>query len=90
MAVWCFNVALFMLFLGLMIRRAVFEPSSIRAMLQQPNQSLFLGTMPMSISVITAGIVLLLVPRSVGVWGFCKAARGVRGLRAGGGGERAK
>lgn len=63
LAVWALNVALFITFLCLLLSRAVCYPASARELLEQPNQSLFLGTLPMSISVITGGVVAVLVPR---------------------------
>lgn len=65
LAIWALNVALFITFLCLLLCRAVCYPASAKELLEQPNQSLFLGTLPMSISVVTGGVVALLVPRWV-------------------------
>lgn len=68
-AIWALNLALFITFLCLLLSRAVCYPASARELLEQPNQSLFLGTLPMSISVITGGVVAVLVPRWVSAAG---------------------
>lgn len=65
LAAWALNVALFSTFLGLLLSRALCYPASARELLEQPNQSLFFGALPMSISVITGGVATLLVPRWV-------------------------
>jgi tellurite resistance protein TehA-like permease len=64
-AVWSLNVALFCTFLCLLLSRALCYPGSARELLEQPNQSLFFGALPMSISVITGGVATLLVLRWV-------------------------
>uniref|UniRef100_A0A383VX02 C4-dicarboxylate transporter/malic acid transport protein n=1 Tax=Tetradesmus obliquus TaxID=3088 RepID=A0A383VX02_TETOB len=63
LAAWALNVALFGAFLCLLCCRALCYPASARELLEQPNQSLFFGALPMSISVITGGVATLLVPR---------------------------
>jgi hypothetical protein len=63
LAVWALNVALFSTFLCLLLSRALCYPASAKELLEQPNQSLFFGCLPMSISVITGGVATLLVPR---------------------------
>jgi tellurite resistance protein TehA-like permease len=65
LAVWSLNVALFSTFLCLLLSRALCYPASARELLEQPNQSLFFGALPMSISVVTGGVATLLVPRWV-------------------------
>lgn len=63
LAAWIFNVVLFTAFLCLLLARAVCYPSSARELLEQPNQSLFFGCVPITISVVTEGVIVLLVPR---------------------------
>jgi tellurite resistance protein TehA-like permease len=60
---WCLDVLLLALFIGLLAARVLCFPSSVRELMEQPNQSMFLGTLPMSISALTGGVVVLLVPR---------------------------
>lgn len=63
MAVWALNVLLFMLFSCLLLARAVFYTDTIRHLYHHPNQSLFIGAVPMAFSTITTGVVALLIPR---------------------------
>lgn len=63
LAVWCIDCLLLALFIGLLAARLLFFPRALRSLLEQPSQAMFLGTLPMSISVLTGGVVRLLVPR---------------------------
>lgn len=60
---WCLDVLLLAMFMGVLAARVLGFPGSVRELMEQPNQSMFLGTLPMSISALTGGVVVLLVPR---------------------------
>jgi len=63
MAVWALNVVLFILFSCLLLGRAVFYSRTIANLYRHPNQSLFVGAIPMAFSTITNGVVAFLIPR---------------------------
>eukprot|EP00877_Chromochloris_zofingiensis_P009043 jgi/Chrzof1/4392/Cz14g11130.t1_SLAC1 len=46
-----------------MICEYIISPQSLRALLRHPNQSLFLGAIPMSVNVITNGLCTFWLPR---------------------------
>lgn len=60
LAVWCLAVALFLAVLALMAGRLLTCPARVHELLASPNQSLFLGALPMTISAITAGLLVVL------------------------------
>lgn len=63
MAVWALNVVLFIIFSCLLLGRAVFFSGTIVNLYRHPNQSLFVGAIPMAFSTITNGVVAFLIPR---------------------------
>ena len=63
--VFCLNVALFVLFLGISVVRYTLYPEIWRVMIRHPAQSLFLGTFPMGLATIVNMVVFVCVP----AWG---------------------
>ncbi|OIW34242.1 hypothetical protein CONLIGDRAFT_566654 [Coniochaeta ligniaria NRRL 30616] len=64
-AIFCLNVAIFLLFLAISVARYTLFPGLWTAMVNHPVQSLFLGTFPMGLATIINMIVFVCVP----VWG---------------------
>jgi hypothetical protein len=63
MAVWALNVVLFIAFSCLLASRALFFPRTLASLWRHPNQSLFVGAIPMAFNTITNGVVVFLIPR---------------------------
>lgn len=62
-AIWWLNIVLFAFFSLLFLARALFFSSTMVRLFEHPNQSLFMGAIPMAFSTITNGVVLFWVPR---------------------------
>jgi tellurite resistance protein TehA-like permease len=65
MAVWALNVVLFVAFSLLKLGRALCFPRSLLTLMRHPNQSLFVGAIPMAFNTIANGVVVFLIPRYV-------------------------
>jgi tellurite resistance protein TehA-like permease len=61
--VWWLTLLLFVAFCCMLLGRAMFFSSTMQDLFQHPNQSLFLGAVPMSVSTLTNGVVLFFSPR---------------------------
>ena len=64
---FCLNIFLFLLFLGISILRYTLYPYIWAAMIRHPAQSLFLGTFPMGLATIINMVVFVCVP-AFGGW----------------------
>jgi tellurite resistance protein TehA-like permease len=62
-AIWWLTALLFVFFCCLFLGRALLFSSTMQHLFSHPNQSLFLGAVPMSFSTLTNGVVLFWVPR---------------------------
>lgn len=65
--VFCFNIGLFSIFIGVSLIRYTVWPEIWSAMIHHPNQALFVGAVPMSLSTIVNMIVFVCVP-AWGIW----------------------
>jgi tellurite resistance protein TehA-like permease len=61
--VWSLTALLFLAVTATLLLRVVLFPSSIGPLLEDPQQPLFLGAFPMTLSTLNNGVVLLLLPR---------------------------
>jgi tellurite resistance protein TehA-like permease len=62
-AIWWLAALLFVFFCYMLLGRALLFSSTMQHLFQHPNQSLFLGAVPMSVSTLTNGVVLFWIPR---------------------------
>ncbi|WIA34056.1 hypothetical protein OEZ86_012434 [Tetradesmus obliquus] len=62
-ATWWLTALLFVFFCIMLLGRALLFSSTLPHLFRHPNQSLFLGAVPMSVSTLTNGLVLFWIPR---------------------------
>lgn len=62
-AIWWLTALLFVFFCIMLLGRALLFSSTLPHLFRHPNQSLFLGAVPMSVSTLTNGLVLFWIPR---------------------------
>ncbi|KAG9940729.1 putative C4-dicarboxylate transporter/malic acid transport protein, partial [Aureobasidium melanogenum] len=60
--IFCLNILLFIIFMTISVIRYIYFNGLLKAMLQHPVQSLFLGTVPMGLATIINMIVFVCVP----------------------------
>ncbi|KAI9735943.1 MAG: hypothetical protein M1834_001409 [Cirrosporium novae-zelandiae] len=70
MIMWCLNILLFCIFIGISLIRYIMYPEIISAIFRNPNHAIFLGTFPMALTTIENLMVFVWTSHSEywGIW----------------------